>query len=417
MKPSIYMLSLVCGVLALASSRSSAQTTQPALPGKVQTTPIPPEFVDPETKLRVVHLSRFTNDYASVIYFTYNTFSADSRYTLVNAQFKNKWRQLYSFDLESMSVTPLVTDRLTQSQIVGGKSGNVYYVADNAAWTVPLKGGTPRKICDIPERWCPGVGLTVNADETLLLSGSVDAPKDAATTRPAGEVNNGPNVLYTINIQTGELKVIHRDNKWLGHVQFSPTDPDLCMFCWEGTWEKVDRIWFINPSRSSLGPDGKVNSNARIAFHRTEPREMAGHEFWQPDGKAIWFQHGVRGKSDTGQGLMRLEIESGKLTRFLIPLGFGGIHQTFSHDGSFMVSDGSGKEKTGPGKYLSKLTLPTDGSNTLKGEHLVTLQDNDYSIEPNPHVSPDNRWVTFTATLHGTPQAYAVDLASGASKR
>jgi oligogalacturonide lyase len=38
------------------------------------------------------------------------------------------------------------------------------------------------------------------------------------------------------------------------------------------------------------------------------------------------------------------------------------------------------------------------------------MQANDYSIEPNPHVSPDNRWVIFTATLNGTPQAYAVEL-------
>jgi hypothetical protein len=41
----------------------SAQTTAPAVPGKVQTAAIPDEFIDPETHLRVVHLSRFPNDY------------------------------------------------------------------------------------------------------------------------------------------------------------------------------------------------------------------------------------------------------------------------------------------------------------------------------------------------------------------
>jgi oligogalacturonide lyase len=46
----------------------------------------------------------------------------------------------------------------------------------------------------------------------------------------------------------------------------------------------------------------------------------------------------------------------------------------------------------------------------LKGEHLASLQNNDYRIEPNPHVSPDNRWIIFTATIHGTPQAYAVEM-------
>jgi len=167
------LLSTISATTLFATASLRAQTTEPFTPGKVQTTPIPPEFKDPETGLRIIHLSRFPTDYGSVIYFTYNTFSPDSNLTLVNAQFKDKWRYLYTFDLSAMTVKPLVTDKLTQSQVVAPKTGNVYYLADNAAWVVPLAGGEPRKIADIPARWCPGVGFTVNADETLLLGGSI----------------------------------------------------------------------------------------------------------------------------------------------------------------------------------------------------------------------------------------------------
>ena len=112
-----------------------------------------------------------------------------------------------------------------------------------------------------------------------------------------------------------------------------------------------------------------------------------------------------------------MEVATGKVIQYEIPEGFRGIHQVFSPDGSFLVSDGGGEKESGPNKYLSKLTFPTDGSRVLKGEHLASLQKNRYvidgvKIEPNPHVSPDNRWVIFTATLHGTPQAYAVELTS-----
>jgi len=410
MKRNIF-LSILSATTLLTVGSLYAQTTAPFAPGKVQTAPIPPEFKDPETGLRVVHLTRFPTDYGSVIYFTYNTFSPDSKLTLVNAQFKDKWRYLYTFDFGSMSVKPLVTDRLTQSQVVAPKSGNVYYLADNAAWTVPLAGGEPRKIADLPAKWCPGVGFTVNADETLLLGGSIDTDRDAAANMPADKVRNGPNVLFTINIKTGEVKVVHRDNAWFGHVQFSPTDPDLCMFCHEGNWERVDRIWLINPSKSTTDASGKVTSNAHIAYRRTEPREIAGHEFWRPDGKEIWFQQSFRDKASKKKGgLARLDIATGKTVTYEVPAGFGGIHESWSPDGTFLVADGSGKTKTGPNKYLSKLTLPTDGSLVLKGEHLASLQANDYAVEPNPHVSPDNHWVTFTATLNGTAQAYAVEL-------
>ena len=52
--------------------------------------------------------------------------------------------------------------------------------------------------------------------------------------------------MFTINTATGEVKVIHRATDWLNHLEFSPTDPNLLMFCHEGPWHKVDRIWTIH---------------------------------------------------------------------------------------------------------------------------------------------------------------------------
>src|SRR5258705_13085410 len=54
-----------------------------------------------------------------------------------------------------------------------------------------------------------------------------------------------PMTLWTVNIKTGEVKYFHEATDWLNHVQFSPTDATLMMFCHEGPWHKVDRIWTI----------------------------------------------------------------------------------------------------------------------------------------------------------------------------
>jgi oligogalacturonide lyase len=43
-----------------------------------------------------------------------------------------------------------------------------------------------------------------------------------------------PNDLWKIDLKTAKLSMIHTENTWLGHVQFSPTDPKLLMFCHEG---------------------------------------------------------------------------------------------------------------------------------------------------------------------------------------
>src|SRR6266513_2954791 len=51
------------------------------------------------------------------------------------------------------------------------------------------------------------------------------------------------------------------------------------MFCHEGPWHKVDRIWTIRTDGSGL----------RKIHTRTMDMEIAGHEFFNPDGKIIWY--------------------------------------------------------------------------------------------------------------------------------
>ena len=79
-----------------------------------------------------------------------------------------------------------------------------------------------------------------------------------------------PRVLFTISTKTGEMKEILREHEWLGHLQFSPTDPNLIMFCHEGTWHEVDRIWTVHTDGTGLT---KIHT-------RTMNMEIAGHEFF-----------------------------------------------------------------------------------------------------------------------------------------
>ena len=65
----------------------------------------------------------------------------------------------------------------------------------------------------------------------------------------------------------------------MNHLLFSPTDPTLLMYCHEGMWQKVDRIWMIHT-------DGTHNT---LIHKRTMVMEIAGHEFWGLDGKTIWY--------------------------------------------------------------------------------------------------------------------------------
>ena len=84
---------------------------------------------------------------------------------------------------------------------------------------------------------------------------------------------------FTINIETGELKQIHKENTWLGHIQFVPQNPNMLMFCHEGPWHKLDRMWTIDIKTSAV----------KLMHKRSVDMEIAGHEFPSWDGKTIWF--------------------------------------------------------------------------------------------------------------------------------
>ncbi len=383
---------------------------------------IPDEFNDPETGLHLVHVSRVPNDRSGVIYFTQSSFTADSGRVLFHTQFEDKWRHLYTFDLRTHQVVPLVTDRLTANQEFSPITNDVYYLADHAVWSTNIDTRRTRKIADLPLDWSTGAGLSCNANQTLLLGSAEEgfptpipanpstgpaSPTKAATAEVAPETKrlssmkdtfaaHRPNLLYTVDLKTGQLRVIHRVNTWLGHVQFSPTDPDLLMFCHEGPWAKVDRIWTLRLN----------GGEPRIFFHRSQPGEIAGHEFWSADGRTIWFQHRMGDRQPpllAGQ-----DVQSGALTQFVVSPEAVAIHHTISANGKFFIGDGSGKTGRGPDKYL---TLQVPDGNGLKVTKLCSLQNNDYAqCEPNPHISPDNHWIVFTATLFGTPQAYAVEV-------
>ena len=93
-----------------------------------------------------------------------------------------------------------------------------------------------------------------------------------------------PVALFTIDLKTGKVTALLHSTDWIGHMLFSPVDPTLLMYCHEGPWQKVDRIWMIHT-------DGTHN----VLIHkRTMAMEIAGHEFWGLDGQTIWYDGSTR---------------------------------------------------------------------------------------------------------------------------
>jgi oligogalacturonide lyase len=209
-----------------------------------------------------------------------------------------------------------------------------------------------------------------------------------------------PRTLFTIDVRTKQLRKLFTDSAWLNHVQFSSTEPSLLMFCHEGPWHKVDRIWTI---------DVKTNK-VQLMHKRTMDMEIAGHEWFAPDGKTIWFDLQMpRGQTFFVAGV---NVKTGEEKKYSLQRDEWSIHFTTSPNQKLFAGDGGdsgqvAKAKNGRWIYL----FWTEGDHFVS-EKLVNMQHHNYKLEPNVHFSPDGKWIIFRANFEGEQQVYAVETAS-----
>jgi oligogalacturonide lyase len=375
--------------------------------------PPPGDFTDSDTGAKVRLLSTIPGPAAGVIYFTQDSITPDNRYTLVRYLEPTAGHTagiMHRYDFQTGELIKL-TERMTKNQVLAPKSGNLYYTSDNdrAIYVTNILDLKTRKLADMPtELICSG-GLTVNADESLVAGtgGLVKEHENdpVLTTAP----NQGPvfgqtferhdtNLLISIDTKSGKVTELHRINTWLGHVQFCPTDSKLLMYCHEGPWQKVDRMWTLRIGEGE---------QPQVVLKRTEDNEIAGHEFWSTDGSTIWYDHNYR-KTPGKHFLEGKNIKDGQITRYPITKVFDSLHYTQSCDGKYFVCDGHAI-KGHPEQQAMFILVPEKGE--LRAIKLCSMARNDYkAAEPNPHLTPDQKWVTFTATFSGQPQAYAIEM-------
>ncbi|MCJ8165956.1 oligogalacturonate lyase family protein [Pontibacter sp. E15-1] len=371
--------------------------------------PMPPEWIDKDTGHKVVRLSRNEGSNAS-FYFHNNPFLKQSGnegdkmvYYSTDAR-GNK--QLYTVNLKTLK-TEQLTDNASEKkgEIIARKLREAFYQSRDSVFATNTDTRKTRLVYVFPED-VKGSISTLNADETLLAGSFAGPEKDAIYAQYPEKSDyfnrifdaNIPHTLFTIHLETGKMQEIHQENTWLGHIQFSPTNPDLLMFCHEGPWHKVDRIWTYD-----------MQSGAVKKMHtRTVEGEIAGHEFFSPDGKTIWFDQQVpRGKTFYLTGA---DVETGKEKQYQLERNEWSIHFNVSPDQQLFAGDGGDPGQVAKATDGMWIYLFRPLGNQLKSERLVNMKHHYYKLEPNVHFSPDGKWVIFRANFEGESQVYAVEI-------
>lgn len=208
--------------------------------------------------------------------------------------------------------------------------------------------------------------------------------------------------LVKIEIATGKLTVLMEDRRYMAHVNTSPSNPDVLMFCHEGPWHLVpQRMWGMN---IKTGEVWKIRP-------QDEDNSAIGHEFWLEDGVRIGY-HG-RNRVDQGKQFYG-SIKWDNTERIEIDFPFQSTH-FHSLDLSLITGDGTAVIKNHVyGKYgLPYIMLFKKEGDKFVGPRILSYHRstfNDQYSHPHPQITPDGKHVIYSSDLTGYANIYMVEI-------
>lgn len=426
---------------------------QPADLKPSTTGPVPPKtWVDKDTGHRVWRVTDEPG--SSGFYFNVNAYTPDLKTMIYSAPdgihgmdlaTKKTWLVVPNPPRPASGASSEFRFGGVHAIIAGRKTNSVFYTqADpathaTAIYKADVYTRQVTKLTDLPR----GMSVaTINADETLgagTINDTQDTSQDYGARRvaPSG-VQNGPLVqpqnkgemmeqrlaaripltLNTINLQTGKLTVLLHSTDWVNHLLFSPKDPTLLMYCHEGPWQKVDRIWMIHT-------DGTHNT---LIHKRHIAMEIAGHEFWGLDGETIWYDwQPIKGQDFYLAGY---DLATGKRTAYHMERNDWSIHFNLTKDLDIFTGDGGDPGQVARAKdgewielFQPHLLNTTGALNEpdffqpgyFTPEHLVNMSHHNYRLEPNVRFSPDKSMIFFTSNMFGPSYVIGVEVAKASN--
>lgn len=413
----ILMLAILSVLPAVVSAQGVAKPTTHAV-----TVPRV-SWIDKDTGHRVIQLTPEKNSRG--LYFNENAFTPDGNEMIYRVE-----ESIYVLNLTTHKTRQLVAGPVNDI-VVGHKSPTVYFMRpnDTSLYAAGVDNGQISKVTDLPARASIS---TLSADETLAAGTYTEVEVPEFPIDPTLKVSSVkaakmdarleahiPMVLFTVNLQTAEVKTVLHSTDWLSHLQFSPTDPTLLMYCHEGLWWKVDRIWTIRT-------DGRQN---QLIHTRTVDNEAAGHEFWDADGVTIWYDlqipHGANFY------VASYNTATGERRWYHVDRDAWSIHYNAASDDSIFCGDGgdySQVAKSKNGQWIELFTPILDPhtprvdrkdlieTGAFEAQHLANMAKHQYTIEPNVRFSPDHKLVIYTSNVLGSNYVFAVEVNKTASQ-
>ncbi|MGQ9730395.1 MAG: oligogalacturonate lyase family protein [Candidatus Zipacnadales bacterium] len=358
---------------------------------------------DPATGVEV---TRLTDNVGDTIfpYFTQPVFSDDGGSLLLSSNRSGAW-QAYRLNLVSGSLIQLTDEP-------GGLSGHAStmlptqpacaVIAGRLVKWVPLEPGPSQTIYEIPEGFrgsilsptADGTSVTFAYSEVLNLStrtGHIYSDfLEHLYRRPTS-------VVMRVRTDGAGATALWGEREWISHVNVSPIDPDIVVFCHEGPWDLVQRLWVVRASTHEVWP----------LLPQRRHRDRSGHEYFTASGRLVtqWSTRETPTSTVT-IGYNAIVEPSGENLQMFRYEGGHPTHVQTSPDESLWAGDTCHLPELAEGRSYMCL-VRHEGECAVKQP--LCRHDTSWLTQhshPHPVFSPDGEWVYFNSDREGHSNVY-----------
>jgi oligogalacturonide lyase len=359
---------------------------------------------DPDTGVEV---TRVTDDQADTIfpYFTQVVFTDDGQGLLTSSNRTGAY-QAYVLNLERGELLQLSDEPdgiNTHSSTVLPTKGAIAFETGRIVKRVNLDGSDTRALYEVPPGFRPSILAPASDGSSVTFAYSEQLELSTSTGRiystMAEHLYRRPaSVIMRVDTESGAAAALWGEREWISHVNVSPVDPNIVVFCHEGSWHLVQRMWTLRASTGEVWP----------LVEQRRWLERSGHEFFTRTGRVVtqfsWRFH-VEAKDWVPLDVF-IDPDGGK------PQSYRYLYGRPSH---IQVA---GDETLGAGDHAFPREAFGEGRNFIG---LIRYQDERATMtalcrhdaswltqhsHPHPVFSPDDRFVYFNSDRGGRCNVY-----------
>lgn len=298
-------------------------------------------------------------------------------------------KALYEYDVEKEELKKLddTTNATGSAEAVVTPYDKIFYrKTQDEYWLMDWNTGETKKVAEVPS----GVQTSVMqiTDDAKYATGYW-----LQNLEPEDNLNgvNRYRIVPRLNLETGEWDTTSLHHEFddqpefphLGHAQINPVNPDLMMFCHEGTTSYIhDRIWIGD----------MTTGESKVLFHQAKLNdeltgETTGHEIWAPDGQSVFFVKYYFPNQNIGQqGVVRVKLDG---EREYINGDYRYWHCYPSADNNWVAAD----TQLGSSSEIVLINTNTYESHVLA--KFPTQNNPQHPYQPHPIISHDGRYVSW----------------------